>query len=89
MKLTKTTGKEILLGSWFLGGGGGGLPEGGEAVLEQVRRACPPRHNNGGFEGMSASGICRHNFFQVPLHKRKGTALSKSFKAVPLDFVNL
>ena len=36
MKLTKTTGKEILLGSWFLGGGGGGLPEGGEAVLEQV-----------------------------------------------------
>ncbi len=36
MKLTKTIGKEILLGSWFLGGGGGGLPEGGEAVLEQV-----------------------------------------------------
>lgn len=36
MKLTQTTGKEILLGSWFLGGGGGGLPEGGEAVLEQV-----------------------------------------------------
>lgn len=36
VKLTQTTGKEILLGSWFLGGGGGGLPEGGQAVLEQV-----------------------------------------------------
>lgn len=38
VKLTQTTGKEILLGSWFLGGGGGGLPEGGQAVLEQVLR---------------------------------------------------
>lgn len=38
MKLTEKTGKEILLGSWFLGGGGGGLPEGGQAVLEQVLR---------------------------------------------------
>lgn len=36
MKLTQTEGKEILLGSWFLGGGGGGLPDDGEAVLEQV-----------------------------------------------------
>lgn len=38
MKLTEKTGKEILLGSWFLGGGGGGLPEGGRTVLEQVLR---------------------------------------------------
>ena len=36
MELTKKTGQEILLGSWFLGGGGGGLPEGGQAVLERV-----------------------------------------------------
>ena len=31
MKLTKTIGKEILLGSWFLGGGGGGSSRGGRS----------------------------------------------------------
>ena len=36
LMLTEKTGKEILLGGWFLGGGGGGLPEGGQEVLEQV-----------------------------------------------------
>lgn len=36
LKLTEKTGKEILLGGWFLGGGGGGLPEGGQEVLELV-----------------------------------------------------
>lgn len=36
MKLTRENGRQILLGGWFLGGGGGGLPEGGEAVLDLV-----------------------------------------------------
>ncbi len=35
-KLTRENGEQILLGGWFLGGGGGGLPQGGREVLEQV-----------------------------------------------------
>ncbi len=35
-KLTREIGEQILLGGWFLGGGGGGLPDGGREVLEQV-----------------------------------------------------
>ncbi len=37
-KLTRENGEQILLGGWFLGGGGGGLPQGGREVLEQVLR---------------------------------------------------
>ncbi len=42
-ELTRVMGEQILLGGWFLGGGGGGLPEGGREVLEQVLQLGPVR----------------------------------------------
>lgn len=35
-ELTREKGEQILLGGWFLGGGGGGLPEGGREILDLV-----------------------------------------------------
>lgn len=35
-ELTRENGEQILLGGWFLGGGGGGLPEGGREILDLV-----------------------------------------------------
>lgn len=34
IELTKNIGNDMLLGGWFLGGGGGGLPEDGQEILE-------------------------------------------------------